>query len=149
MYQDLDPNNWPENQSFEQNPIINAMFNQDDEIVDICFSEDDVDTMLKSEEIYNVLDADSSQIAVIEDIKSNKNLVVEGPPRTGKSQTIVNLIAELINSGKTVLFVSAKMAALEVIKSRMDNIGLGEFCLELHSHKSNKKEVKSASKNII
>ncbi len=62
-------------------------------------------------------------------------------PGTGKSQTIVNLISELIANGKTVLFISEKMAALEVVKDRLDNIGLGEFCLELHSHKSNKKNV--------
>ena len=67
--------------------------------------------------------------------------MVEGPPGTGKSQTIVNLIAELIAAGKSVLFVSEKMAALEVVKSRLDSVNLGDFCLELHSHKSNKKEV--------
>ena len=68
-------------------------------------------------------------------------MVVEGPPGTGKSQTIVNLISELIANDKSVLFVSEKMAALEVVKDRLDSIGLGEFCFELHSHKSNKKNV--------
>ena len=142
MYQDLDPQNWPNNQSFEQNSIIKDLFDHNSEIVDdFGFLEDEVDTKLKSKEIYNVLDADSSQIAVIEDVKSQKNLVVEGPPGTGKSQTIVNLIAELIMAGKTVLFVSEKIAALEVVKNRLDGVGLGRFCLELHSRKSNKKEV--------
>ena len=87
------------------------------------------------------MDADSSQIAVIEESKAGKNMVVEGPPGTGKSQTIVNLISELIANDKSVLFVSEKMAALEVVKDRLDSIGLGEFCFELHSHKSNKKNV--------
>ena len=105
------------------------------------FHEEDVDKKLRSNDVYHVVDADSSQIAVIEESKSGKNMVVEGPPGTGKSQTIVNLISELIANDKTVLFVSEKMAALEVVKDRLDSIGLGEFCLELHSHKSNKKNV--------
>ena len=100
-----------------------------------------MDKRLRSDKIYHVVDADSSQIAVIEESKSGKNMVVEGPPGTGKSQTIVNLISELIANDKTVLFVSEKMAALEVVTDRLDSIGLGEFCLELHSHKSNKKNV--------
>jgi len=141
MFQDLNPKSWPESYSFNKNPIIKDLFDKGNESYDAGFSEDDVDKKLKSEDVFNVLDADSSQIAVIEDGKSGRNLVVEGPPGTGKSQTIVNLIAEIMASGKTVLFVSEKMAALEVVKSRLDNIGLGEFCLELHSYKSNKMEV--------
>ncbi len=66
--------------------------------------------------------------------------MVEGPPGTGKSQTITNMIAEFLAAGKSVLFVSEKMAALEVVKSRLDP-DLGCFCLELHSRKANKKEV--------
>lgn len=141
MFQDLDPDHWPPELSFDQNPIIKAMFNPESQKNDPGFLEEDVDCKLKSRDVYTVLDADSSQMAVIEDVKHGKNLVVEGPPGTGKSQTIVNLIAELMASGKTVLFVSEKMAALQVVKSRLDSIGLGDFCLELHSHKSKKKEV--------
>src|SRR6478672_8577599 len=66
---------------------------------------------------------------------------MDGPPGTGKSQTIANCIAELLAAGKTVLFVSEKTAALEVVKRRLDACGLGDFCLELHSHKANKREV--------
>ena len=87
------------------------------------------------------MDADPYQIMVIEDAKAGYNLVVEGPPGTGKSQTIANIIAELLGTGKSVLFVSEKMAALEVVKSRLDRVGLGDFCLELHSRKTNKKNV--------
>jgi len=141
MFQDLDPDHWPSELSFDQNLIIKAMFNPESQETDPGFIEEDVDYKLKSRDVYTVLDADSSQLAVIEDVKHGKNLVVEGPPGTGKSQTIVNLIAELMASGKTVLFVSEKMAALQVVKSRLDSIGLGDFCLELHSHKSKKKEV--------
>ena len=104
---------------------------------------------LKYEDLYNVLDADSSQMDVIEYVKTGHNLVVDGPPGTGKSQTIVNLIAELMASGKTVLFVSEKMAALEVVKNRLDNIGLGKFCLELHSHKTRKSDVLKDLENSL
>ena len=78
---------------------------------------------------------------MIEDAKAKRNLVVEGPRGTGKSQTITNIIAEFLAAGKSILFVSEKMAALEVVKDRLDQTGLGDFCLELHSRKANKKRV--------
>ncbi len=65
--------------------------------------------------------------------------MIQGPPGTGKSQTITNLIAEAVGSGKKVLFVSEKMAALDVVKRRLDKVGIGDAALELHSHKTNKK----------
>ena len=86
-------------------------------------------------------DADSSQHSALIDAINGKNLVIEGPPGTGKSQTITNLIAAAISQGKKVLFVAEKLAALEVVKRRLDAAGLGEFCLELHSHKSQKRKV--------
>jgi len=140
MYKDLDPESW-EGSSISANPIIQSLFDHSEDLDEPEFHEEDVDKKLKSRDVYHVVDADSSQIAVIEESKSGKNMVVEGPPGTGKSQTIVNLISELIANDKSVLFVSEKMAALEVVKDRLDNIGLGEFCFELHSHKSNKKNV--------
>src|SRR5690606_7136781 len=85
-----------------------------------------------------VLDADSSQHSAIVDVVRGKSLVVEGPPGTGKSQTITNLIAAVLAEGKTVLFVADKLAALEVVRKRLDDVGLGAFCLELHSHKTQK-----------
>src|SRR5262245_16410574 len=89
----------------------------------------------------HILDADSSQHEAIEAVKRGAHLVMDGPPGTGKSQTIANMIAEALAAGKTVLFVSEKTAALEVVKKRLDRCGLGDFCLELHSHKANKREV--------
>ena len=140
MYKDLDPESWG-GLSITDNNIIQSLFNHAEDLDVAEFHEEDVDKKLRAKDVYHVVDADSSQIAVIEESKSGKNMVVEGPPGTGKSQTIVNLISELIANDKTVLFVSEKMAALEVVKDRLDSIGLGEFCLELHSHKSNKKNV--------
>ncbi len=85
-----------------------------------------------------VVDADSAQHSVLVDVLSGKNLVVQGPPGTGKSQTITNLIGAAIQSGKTVLFVTQKLAALEVVARRLQEVGLSEFCLQLHSHKTQK-----------
>ncbi len=87
-----------------------------------------------------IYDADSSQHSAIIDVLSGKNVVVNGPPGTGKSQTITNIIAAALTKGKKVLFVSEKLAALEVVRHRLNHAGLGHFCLELHSHKTQKKK---------
>ena len=141
MYNDLNPESWEENVDLTKQELIQAIFDPKKNIHEESFNENDVDKELLYKDMYQVLDADSSQIAVIEDVKAGRNLVVEGPPGTGKSQTIVNIIAELLASGKSVLFVSEKMAALEVVKSRLDKIGLGKFVLELHSHKTKRKKL--------
>lgn len=104
---------------------------------------DELDEKVPLETVNLVLDADSSQQEAIEAIKRGANVVVDGPPGTGKSQTIANAIAELMGVGKTILFVSEKTAALEVVKRRLDERGLGDFCLELHSHKANKRALAS------
>jgi hypothetical protein len=90
---------------------------------------------------YQILDADSSQQAAVLAANEGRSFVLQGPPGTGKSQTIANVIAEALAAGRTVLFVSEKMAALEVVKKRLDDAGLGDSCLELHSRKASKKEV--------
>lgn len=101
----------------------------------------ELDNLIKPATSYLVADADSSQLACIEAVKKGTNLVIHGPPGTGKSQTITNLFAECIAAGKSVLFVSEKMAALEVVYKRLRNANLGHYCLELHSQKANKREV--------
>lgn len=92
-------------------------------------------------ELHSVVDADSSQIEAIEMAKSGKSFVLQGPPGTGKSQTITNIIAECLGDGKKVLFVSEKLAALNVVYDKLKQAGLSAFCLQLHSHKANKKDV--------
>jgi transcription elongation GreA/GreB family factor len=87
-----------------------------------------------------IYDADSSQHSAIIDVLSGKDMVINGPPGTGKSQTITNIIAAVLSQGKKVLFVSEKLAALEVVRHRLNQAGLGHFCLELHSHKTQKKK---------
>lgn len=88
-----------------------------------------------------VMDADSSQISALIDVLDGRNLPVEGPPGTGKSQTIVNTIAAAIGSGKKVLFVAEKLAALDVVRSRLDQLGLGPFILPLQSTRGARKQV--------
>ena len=85
--------------------------------------------------------ADSSQIAAVYAAEAGKDFVLIGPPGTGKSQTIANMISQLLATGKTVLFVSEKTAALEVVYRRLLQVGLGEHCLELHSAKAKKSDV--------
>ena len=90
---------------------------------------------------FQVIDADSSQQEAIEAARAGVSFVMQGPPGTGKSQTITNIIAEMLAAGKRVLFVSQKMAALEVVQQRLNQAGLGDFCLQLHSYKRDKREV--------
>lgn len=100
-----------------------------------------LDDSHRPQDILAPLLCDSSQLKAICAIDAGRDLVLEGPPGTGKSQTITNLIAHTLAKGKTVLFVSEKMAALEVVHRRLSDIGLGPFCLELHSSKAKKTDV--------
>ena len=99
------------------------------------------DDRIPPQKLHTILDCDSSQLEAIVAVKEGMSLVLDGPPGTGKSQTIANLIAEFLAVGKSVLFVSEKSAALEVVKRRLDDRNLGDFCLECHSHKANKKAI--------
>ena len=101
----------------------------------------ELDRVFAPETTAQVTNADSSQLRAILAVSQNHDVVIEGPPGTGKSQTITNLIAQAIADDKSVLFVAEKMAALEVVYNRMVNAGLGEFCLELHSTKASKRSV--------
>lgn len=92
-------------------------------------------------EVFTALDADASQTQVMIRARRGEDLLVQGPPGTGKSQTIANLIAQFLLDGKKVLFVSEKMAALNVVNERLHECGLDTFCLELHSDKANKRDV--------
>jgi len=87
------------------------------------------------------ISTDSSQLQAIISSGKGQSFVLHGPPGTGKSQTITNIIANALYHGKKVLFVSAKKAALEVVEKRLESIGIGDFCLELHSNKSKKSDV--------
>lgn len=103
--------------------------------------QDDVDQKIDAAKIYTPLNCDSSQLVAVEASGRNQDFVLEGPPGTGKSETIANIIAHNIALGRKVLFVAEKMAALNVVYRRLQKIGLDHLCLELHSNKSNKKAV--------
>jgi very-short-patch-repair endonuclease len=101
----------------------------------------DLDAHFPPESTAQVVDADSSQLRAIVAVSRGHDLVLEGPPGTGKSQTITNLIAQALHAGQSVLFVAEKMAALQVVHDRLVRAGLGDFCLEMHSTKANKRAV--------
>ena len=150
MYRDLDADNWSDN-ALTEHPILRSVltdgFQEPRSPIDDSVS--NIDKHLTPDETYYVVDADSSQALAIHDVSQGRNLVIQGPPGTGKSQTITNLIAAAIAEKKSVLFVAEKMAALEVVKRNLDKIGLGDACLELHSHKMNKKTVADELKRTL
>lgn len=98
---------------------------------------------------YLVLSADSSQFSTLVDVADDKNVAVEGPPGTGKSQTIVNAIAAAMARGERVLFVAEKTAALDVVRSRLEAVRLGEFLLPLLANRSSKEMVFEAIKRRL
>lgn len=100
-------------------------------------------------EAYLPITADSSQIRAINMAASGVSFVLHGPPGTGKSQTITAMIANALTKGKTILFVAEKMAALEVVQKRLEALGIGNFCLELHSNKATKKAVLDQLKKVL
>lgn len=104
---------------------------------------------VKPEDIFHVVDADSSQQDAILCANKNASFVLQGPPGTGKSQTITNIIASKLAEGKKVLFVSEKKAALDVVYKRLQNVGLSDFVLTLHSNKANKKETLAQLENVL
>ncbi len=100
-----------------------------------------LDKDIVPQDSFQVVDADASQQMAIQYAKEGMSFVLQGPPGTGKSQTITNIIAERLAQGKRVLFVSEKMAALDVVHHRLTNAKLDDFCLVLHSNKANKREI--------
>lgn len=140
MYRDLDPANWPDDEAITSKYLIRALMEEGFDESDGLFSEDSaIDSLITPKDMLHIMDSDSSQTLAIHEVRRGKNLVIQGPPGTGKSQTIANIIASAIADGKTVLFVAEKMAALEVVKRRLDQTGVGDACLELHSNKANKR----------
>jgi hypothetical protein len=147
LVRDLDPANWPQKEdrnNLTDHPIIKIVFEgtSGEEGTSLSFAQEHSVEEEPGATIPLVYDADSSQHSALVDAHSlGKNLVIEGPPGTGKSQTITNLIAACLATGKKVLFVAEKLAALDVVKNRLTLAGLEPFALELHSNKTNKKRV--------
>ena len=139
MYHDLDPSR----PSDDQNGIVQSLLGGSPASDMNLFADDyEIDRPeVEAKVPYLVLDADCSQFSVVADVADGQNLAVEGPPGTGKSQTIVNAIAAAIADGKKVLFVAEKTAALNVVRSRLEAVKLGEFILPLQAEASSREKV--------
>lgn len=148
MFHDLDT----ERSHFKLNSVVNAILAGQESRGDATpFAPD---YLVDKPEIENkvpllVSEADSSQFSTIADVSDGTNLAVEGPPGTGKSQTIVNTIAVMLAQGKKVLFVAEKMAALDVVRSRLNSCGLGEFILSLQATQSSRAQVVASIKDRL
>ena len=131
-----------------ENKLVRSIVNGkiEFEVDDTETDASELDKILTPADIVLPISADSSQLEAVYESINDKTYVLHGPPGTGKSQTITNIIANALYKGKRVLFVAEKMAALEVVKKRLDSIGLGPFCLELHSNKAKKTAVLSQLK---
>ena len=106
------------------------------------FADDaDVDATIPVEKLDHVVEVDGSQALAAEAVRRGHSMVIQGPPGTGKSQTIVNILAQAVLDGRSVIFVAEKAAALEVVKRRLTQFGLGAAVLELHSEKQSKRAV--------
>jgi hypothetical protein len=146
MWSDLDPENWPAGARPEIHELLQQIYGDAPvgesgtiaQVYDIDAPE------IEPKASVLVTDADASQVSSVIDAAGGNSLVIQGPPGTGKSQTITNIIANAMWQGKSVLFVSEKMAALNVVKNRLDHMDLGLYCLEVHSAKASKAQVLQA-----
>lgn len=147
MQQDLSGDAWPEGQKPWTHPDLIAMLGAGYREVNSPISDRDfIDDARPVAACHEVFDADSSQSLVMVRANEGHSIIVEGPPGTGKSQTIANIIAESVAEGKRVLFVSSKRAALDVVKRRLDEAGLGPMCLVMHDKLTNRREFYSELK---
>ncbi|MDX2103413.1 MAG: DUF4011 domain-containing protein [Alphaproteobacteria bacterium] len=139
MYHDIDP----KQPAFPYNTILQSLLGGSNSETTSPFAEEyNVDEpQIEKLVPWVVMDADSSQFSTLVDIANGKNVAVEGPPGTGKSQTIVNAIAAALAEGKKVLFVAEKLAALTVVRARLEAAGLGEFLLPLQAERSQREQV--------
>lgn len=128
---------------FGDHPVVSALLGGNESGVATPFAAeypiDDID--MEGGTPPTVLDADSSQLSAVIDVLNGKDMALEGPPGTGKSQTIVNVIAAAMARGKRVLFIAEKMAALEVVQSRLRSLDLDAFTLPLQASRSTKEQV--------
>ncbi len=140
MWQDLQANL----QHLLANPVVKHVFDGKGAAYPLAapiVKSEDLDAARSATELFSVVDADPSQLQAILAAEDGSSFVLQGPPGTGKSQTITNLVTQLLARGKSVLFVSEKMAALNVVHERLARVGLAPFCLELHSNQANKAAV--------
>ena len=123
---------------YRDNPLIASLISNSNKLAGNKLSGADEDTADPCD-ILVPLPCDSSQFEAVAESARGTTFVLHGPPGTGKSQTITNMIANAVSAGKRVLFVAEKQAALSVVKKRLTEIGIGEFCMEFSTGKSTDK----------
>jgi len=144
LWRDLDPEKWPDG-AFAAHRLLPGLVGAaeiadvdgDDTLIDID------DPVFEARVPALITDADASQHKAIMDMAAGRDMAIEGPPGTGKSQTITNMIATALSQGKRVLFVAEKQAALRVVSDRLRVAGFGPLLLELHGDKASRAEVYS------
>lgn len=152
MWRQLDPGAWPDERLLLAHELVARLLGEGApaEPEPPPFPDDEpIDRHIDLAAAVHVLDADSSQALCLAEALQGRNLVVRGPPGTGKSQTIANLIAGAVHAGKSVLFVAEKAAALEVVYGRLAAAGLEPLCLEIHSRKATKLSVVASLKQAL
>lgn len=118
----------------ENNPVFESLFT--DKPKELAEKESSI---ISLENNFCVIPADPSQLSAIEQSNKTTSYIIQGPPGTGKSQTIVNLLANKVAEGKSVLFISEKRAALDVVYARMEQVGLNDLCTLIHDSQMDKK----------
>lgn len=148
MWLDLEANA----EELKKNPVVRHLIETPNEPFDPGASFPDSETLddrYSPSATFCPLHADSSQLRAVHAAAEGRTFVLQGPPGTGKSQTITNLIAHCLTLGKRVLFVAQKRAALEVVQKRLTDVGLGPFCLELHSNKATRESFRAQVREAL
>ncbi|TNH26931.1 DUF4011 domain-containing protein [Micromonospora orduensis] len=145
MWRDL-TDHWPR---FMENPVVRHLVESSGATFDDPARPDDAEVMVDEAELHLPIPADGSQMQAIVRAERGHSFVLEGPPGTGKSQTITNMIARSVSAGRSVLFVAEKQAALEVVKRRLKQIGLGPFALDLHGRKQSLNAIRQQLRDAL
>lgn len=147
MWKDLEDNA----EILLKNPVVRHIALEDSDVLGAQPEQVSVESLeaLPPGHLPCVVDADSTQLSAVASAMAGRSFVLQGPPGTGKSQTIANIIACALAKQRSVLFVSEKMAALEVVHARLRQAGLEDFCLELHSHKAHRKGVLESFQRVM
>ena len=148
MWLDLEANA----EELKKNAVVRHLIETPNELFDPGASFPDLETLdyqYPPSATFCPLHADSSQLRAVFAAAEGRTFVLQGPPGTGKSQTITNLIAHCLTLGKRVLFVAQKRAALDVVHKRLTEVGLGPFCLELHSNKTTKESFRTQLREAL
>ncbi|MET7817588.1 DUF4011 domain-containing protein [Micromonospora zamorensis] len=146
MWRDL-TDHWPR---FMENPVVRHLVESSGATFDDpARPEHDVEIAVDEADLHLPIPADGSQMQAIVRAERGHSFVLEGPPGTGKSQTITNMIARAVSAGRSVLFVAEKQAALEVVKRRLKQIGLGPFALDLHGRKQSLNAIRQQLRDAL